>query len=131
MVKMTQIKLYSRRNPSKHSINKHFLLSSVMVSSDFDYFCCSMSLRVWLQMAAIRKKLVIVGDGACGKTCLLIVFSKDQFPEVYVPTVFENYVADIEVDGKQVGTASCLDEVLGLCKAHTKWLTYEYRPTVF
>lgn len=54
------------------------------------------------QMAAIRKKLVIVGDGACGKTCLLIVFSKDQFPEVYVPTVFENYVADIEVDGKQV-----------------------------
>ncbi|KAF3859966.1 hypothetical protein F7725_000221 [Dissostichus mawsoni] len=53
-------------------------------------------------MAAIRKKLVIVGDGACGKTCLLIVFSKDQFPEVYVPTVFENYVADIEVDGKQI-----------------------------
>ena len=55
-----------------------------------------------VNMAAIRKKLVIVGDGACGKTCLLIVFSKDQFPEVYVPTVFENYVADIEVDGKQV-----------------------------
>lgn len=55
-------------------------------------------------MAAIRKKLVIVGDGACGKTCLLIVFSKDQFPEVYVPTVFENYIADIEVDGKQVCT---------------------------
>ena len=54
------------------------------------------------EMAAIRKKLVIVGDGACGKTCLLIVFSKDQFPEVYVPTVFENYIADIEVDGKQV-----------------------------
>ncbi|XP_028940957.1 transforming protein RhoA isoform X2 [Numenius arquata] len=47
-------------------------------------------------MAAIRKKLVIVGDGACGKTCLLIVFSKDQFPEVYVPTVFENYVADYD-----------------------------------
>ena len=56
-------------------------------------------------MAAIRKKLVIVGDGACGKTCLLIVFSKDQFPEVYVPTVFENYVADIEVDGKHVELA--------------------------
>lgn len=56
-------------------------------------------------MSAIRKKLVIVGDGACGKTCLLIVFSKDQFPEVYVPTVFENYVADIEVDDKQVELA--------------------------
>eukprot|EP00127_Corallochytrium_limacisporum_P002736 Clim_evm45s136 gene=Clim_evmTU45s136 len=55
--------------------------------------------------ATIRKKLVIVGDGACGKTCLLIVFSKDQFPEVYVPTVFENYVADIEVDNKVVELA--------------------------
>ena len=53
-------------------------------------------------MTALRKKLVIVGDGACGKTCLLIVFSKDQFPEVYVPTVYENYVADIEGDGRTV-----------------------------
>uniref|UniRef100_A0A3B3UE74 Rho-related GTP-binding protein RhoA-A-like n=1 Tax=Poecilia latipinna TaxID=48699 RepID=A0A3B3UE74_9TELE len=50
-------------------------------------------------------KLVIVGDGACGKTCLLTVFTKDQFPEVYVPTVFENYVADIEVDQKQIQLA--------------------------
>lgn len=56
-------------------------------------------------MADIRKKLVVVGDGACGKTCLLIVFSKDEFPEVYVPTVFETYVADIEVDNKQVQLA--------------------------
>ena len=46
--------------------------------------------------------MVIVGDGACGKTCLLIVFCKNQFPEVYVPTVFENYVADIEVDAETV-----------------------------
>lgn len=53
----------------------------------------------------IRRKLVIVGDGACGKTCLLILFSKKAFPEVYVPTVFENYVADIEVDGKRVELA--------------------------
>ncbi|KAG3268192.1 RHOC-like [Ictidomys tridecemlineatus] len=45
-------------------------------------------------MAAIRKKLVIVRDGACGKTCILIVFSKDQFPE--------NYITDIEVDSKQL-----------------------------
>ena len=53
----------------------------------------------------IRKKLVIVGDGACGKTCLLIVFSKNEFPEVYVPTVFENYVADIQIDNQTVELA--------------------------
>jgi Ras family protein A len=35
----------------------------------------------------------------------LIVFSKGLFPEVYVPTVFENYVADVEVDGKKVELA--------------------------
>ncbi|OLY85718.1 GTP-binding protein rhoA [Smittium mucronatum] len=52
--------------------------------------------------SVIRRKLVIVGDGACGKTCLLIVFSNGTFPEVYVPTVFENYVADVEVDGRRV-----------------------------
>merc|ERR1712021_252390 len=64
--------------------------------SDFDCLTEKMSAR---------KKLVIVGDGTCGKTCLLIVFSKDEFPEVYVPTVFENYVADIEVDNRQVELA--------------------------
>ena len=55
--------------------------------------------------AELRRKLVIVGDGACGKTCLLIVFSKGTFPEVYVPTVFGNYVADVEVDGRKVELA--------------------------
>ena len=53
-------------------------------------------------MASIRKKLVIVGDGACGKTSLLFVFSKDEFPDFYEPTVFDNYLAEIEVNGKLV-----------------------------
>uniref|UniRef100_A0A4X2KKK4 Ras homolog family member C n=1 Tax=Vombatus ursinus TaxID=29139 RepID=A0A4X2KKK4_VOMUR len=64
-------------------------------------------LQIWPQTKhlTLTSCLVIVGDGACGKTCLLTVFSKNQFPEMYVPTVFENYVADIEVDRKQVELA--------------------------
>ncbi|KAM6493708.1 P-loop containing nucleoside triphosphate hydrolase protein [Amanita muscaria] len=55
-------------------------------------------------MAEIRRKLVIVGD-CIGKTPLLIVFAKGTFPEVWFPTIFENYVADVEVDGKHVELA--------------------------
>ncbi|KAJ7331282.1 hypothetical protein OS493_020071 [Desmophyllum pertusum] len=56
-------------------------------------------------MATIRRKLVAVGDGDSGKTSLLFGFAKHEFPEFYAPTVFENYVADIEVDGKTVELA--------------------------
>lgn len=53
----------------------------------------------------ISKKLVVIGDGACGKTCLLVVFSQAVFPEDYVPTVFENYVATVDLDGQKVELA--------------------------
>ncbi|DAA76792.1 hypothetical protein H112_07139 [Trichophyton rubrum D6] len=45
-----------------------------------------------------KRKLVLLGDGACGKTSLLNVFTRGFFPTVYEPTVFENYVHDIYVD---------------------------------
>ncbi|KAJ1300658.1 hypothetical protein OPQ81_002306 [Rhizoctonia solani] len=53
----------------------------------------------------IRRKLVIVGDGACGKTSLLCVFAMGEFPKEYEPTIFENYVAEIRLDGKPVQLA--------------------------
>lgn len=45
---------------------------------------------------------MILGDGACGKTSLLNVFTRGYFPQVYEPTVFENYVHDIFIDGQSV-----------------------------
>lgn len=53
----------------------------------------------------VRRKLVVIGDGACGKTSLLHVFTLGKFPKEYLPTVFENYVTDCQVDGIRVQLA--------------------------
>ena len=43
------------------------------------------------------RKLVIIGDGNVGKTCLLEVFEKGEFVEgPYRPTIFHNSEKEIE-----------------------------------
>ncbi|KAL8277496.1 hypothetical protein RQP46_010126 [Phenoliferia psychrophenolica] len=58
-----------------------------------------------MSLAEVRRKLTIVGDGACGKTCLLVVFKHGKFPREYTPTVFENYVKDIRIDDRTIELA--------------------------
>ncbi|XP_029300108.1 rho-related GTP-binding protein RhoF [Cottoperca gobio] len=47
-------------------------------------------------------KIVIVGDGGCGKTSLLMVYAKGDFPEKYAPSVFEKYVSTVSLGGKEI-----------------------------
>ncbi|CEG62942.1 Putative Rho family, other [Rhizopus microsporus] len=62
-------------------------------------FCCGKPQE---EKGTVSRKLVVCGDGACGKTSLLSVFTRGYFPQAYEPTVFENYVKEVIVNDQTV-----------------------------
>ena len=78
-------------------------------------------------MAAVKRKLVAVGDGYCGaslnrplhirelyfnsaltfpgRSSLLNVFISGEFPTMLTQTILEGYVAEVRVDGRAVELA--------------------------
>jgi len=49
-----------------------------------------------------RKKVVIVGDGFCGKTSMVLRYTRNEFPDNYIPTVCEATTASVKVTEKIV-----------------------------
>ena len=47
-------------------------------------------------------KVVVVGDGAVGKSCMIICYTEDEFPEKYVPTVFDAHRGKMNYEGKEL-----------------------------
>ena len=54
-------------------------------------------------MANANLRAIVVGDGGVGKSCFIISWTAGVFPSGYVPTVFDNRVGDVVVDGESVG----------------------------
>uniref|UniRef100_T1IML7 Uncharacterized protein n=1 Tax=Strigamia maritima TaxID=126957 RepID=T1IML7_STRMM len=73
-----------------------------------------------------RVKCVLVGDGAVGKTSLVVSYTTNGYPTEYVPTAFDNYNVVVTVDEHPVRLQLCdtagqddFDSLRPLCYPNT------------
>lgn len=49
-------------------------------------------VQITIEKPVVKElKIVVIGDGYIGKTCMLWSFVYNKFPRDYVPTVFETH----------------------------------------
>ncbi|KAJ7826720.1 small GTPase superfamily, partial [Mycena leptocephala] len=53
------------------------------------------------------KKLVVLGDGAAGKTCMLITYTSKTFPSEYVPSMFDRCSVAVEIEEETYSLVLC------------------------
>ncbi|XP_030634765.1 rho-related GTP-binding protein RhoU [Chanos chanos] len=73
-----------------------------------------------------KVKCVLVGDGAVGKTSLIVSYTTNGYPSEYIPTAFDNFAVKVVVDGRPIRLQLCdmagqdeFDRLRPLCYRNT------------
>ncbi|KAK6489595.1 ras-like protein family member Ua isoform X1 [Huso huso] len=73
-----------------------------------------------------KVKCVLIGDGAVGKTSLVVSYTTNGYPNEYIPTAFDNFAAVVAVDGRPVKLQLCdtagqdeFDKLRPMCYTNT------------
>jgi len=58
-------------------------------------------------MMPVNVKCCVLGDRCVGKTCLVVRYTRNEYSEEYIPTVFDNYSTTLMCDGKIINLSLC------------------------